>query len=236
MGIFGKCAQMNKVGITTGKVSPALWLGVPLFLIAMVVFIEQTVDGSDLDHMFSEGGPVEDLQFYFMVASTLLAGLLAFQAKDPLTKVWALLLCAGSFYIAGEEVSWGQHIFDWATPGFWSGVNDQNETNLHNTSAWFDQKPRLILFIGMIVGGLVFPALRRWKPSALPTKFAAFYPTDYMVVTALGVTLPYFIQEIYEHLLGSNLFTRVSEVQELYMYYFILLYIYTLRKLQNPQV
>jgi hypothetical protein len=138
------------------------------------------------------------------------------------------LAVLGSFYIFGEEISWGQHILNWNTPEYWSAINDQNETNLHNTSAWLDQKPRLLLFIGICAAGLLAPALRRWKPQWLPGRFDVFYPSDILAVTALGVLLPYTVQEIAEHFFHGGIFTRVSEVQEAFLYYFVALYLWDL--------
>lgn len=213
-----------------------MWLGVPVALILLVIGIELSVTGETLRAMYTEGGPIEAIQFLFMAAATLLAAARFFQLEEKFLKIWAALLFAGSLYIAGEEVSWGQWIFGWVTPEFWTNVNDQNETNLHNTSAWLDQKPRLLMFIGIIVGGLIVPALQRWKAEWLPPRFSAIYPQDHTWVTALGVLVPYLLQELGEHLFGYRLFERVSEVQEIYIYFFILLYIFDLRKLKNSQI
>lgn len=221
---------MNKF-VKSAPPSAWIWLGIPFALIAMMIGFELTLTGADLNAMYSENGPLELIQFAFVVLAAILAARLVFEAKDKLIKLWALALFAGSFYIAGEEVSWGQWILGWGTPEFWAIFNDQNETNLHNTSAWFDQKPRLILFIGMVVGGLIIPALRRWKPDVLPQRFADFYPGDYMAITTIGVLFPYTIQKIGEGFFGISFFERVSEIQEAYIYFFIFLYVYGLRKL-----
>lgn len=37
---------------------------------------------------------------------------------------------------AGEEVSWGQRIFNFTTPEFWSFLNRQGEMTLHNLNFW----------------------------------------------------------------------------------------------------
>lgn len=225
MNDFVKCAPP----------SPWIWVGVPVFIIAMMIGFELTLTGDDLKAMYSENGPLELLQFFFMVLATILAGRLVFEARDKLMKLWAVVLFAGSLYIAGEEVSWGQWLVGWGTPEFWTAFNDQGETNFHNTTSWLDQKPKLLLFIGMIVGGLIIPALRRWKPEILPARFAAFYPQDYIVVTAIGVLVPYTIQKIGEEFFGFSFFERVSEIQEAYKYFFILLYVFGLRKLVKSQ-
>lgn len=47
----------------------------------------------------------------------------------------AYLLLALFFFVAfGEELSWGQHYFGYATPESLAGLNQQGELNLHNLS------------------------------------------------------------------------------------------------------
>lgn len=206
-----------------------VWLIIPIAFIVIEAILELSLPRQTLDPMLSEGGPHEFLQFIFAAAAFLVAFKTLFDVKEPLQRIWILCAALGCFYIAGEEISWGQWVFGWVTPEFWTAVNDQHETNLHNTSAWLDQKPRLLLFIGIIVGGLVIPAVRRWCPEKLPRKFEIFYPSDVVIVTALGVTIPYLVQETAEFF-KFPLFVRVSEVQELYMYYFLLIYLLDFRR------
>jgi len=179
-----------------------------------------------LPTLHSEGGPHETLQFIFMAIAFCIAifTLVKVKSQNLWLSVWVGIAALSSLYVAGEEVSWGQHIFDWGTPEFWSGVNDQNETNLHNTSSWLDQKPRLILLIGTITGGLIIPALAKWKPSALPQKFSIIYPPATLAVTAafaLGIKIIDKAQDGFD----QNLLTRAAEIEELYLYYFVMLYL-----------
>ena len=78
-----------------------------------------------------------------------------------LSVLWTVIFGLGCVYFLGEEISWGQHLGGWETPDAWKEINDQNETNLHNTSGWLDQIPRTVLTIGIICGGVIFPLLRR---------------------------------------------------------------------------
>lgn len=209
------------------------WLVVPIALILAQIGLELSFTRDQLAPMHSEGGPHETLQSLYIGAAFFMALWMLFKIDWKTQKeIGAVVLLAalGSFYISGEEISWGQHILNWDTPEYWAAVNDQNETNLHNTSSWLDQKPRLVLFIGIVAAGLLVPALRRWKPSLLPARFAPFYPSDTLAVTALGVLLPYLVQEIAEHFLHGGVFARESEVQEVYMYYFVALYLWDLYK------
>jgi len=213
------------------------WLIVPIALILGQIALELSFDHDVLAPMHSENGPHETLQMLYIVPAFLLAVWMLFKidwARQKDIGLVVAIAAMGSFYIAGEEISWGQHVIDWTTPEFWAAVNDQNETNLHNTSAWLDQKPRLLLFIGIITAGILIPALRRWKPSVLPARFVAFYPSSIVIVTALGVLLPYVAQEIAE-IFKASLFERVSEVQEVYMYYFVMLYLWDLHNRELSQ-
>lgn len=129
----------------------------------------------------------------------------------------------------------GQTYLQWATPESWGQINDQNETNLHNTSAWLDQKPKILLQIGVLVGGLILPALQKWKPEKLPAKFAVIYPSAQVVpVAALAVAVK-LIDEIQE-VVTWRIFWRSSEVLELYIYYFVLIYLLVMWKRLNARI
>lgn len=215
------------------SIHPFFWLVIPVLFIIIQFGIELFVPAQYMVAIHSEGGLHETLQSVCLLIAFILAVRGAIQVdwhtKKPVG-IWFVLAAICTFYVSGEEISWGQHILNWDTPSYWAAVNDQNETNLHNTSAWLDQKPRLILFIGIVAGGLLVPALRRWKPSLLPAQFSWAYPSNLLIVPALGVLLPYTAQEIAEHIVHGGIFERVSEVQELYMYYFVILYFIDLHK------
>ncbi len=200
-------------------------------LVAQIV-MEFTLSKQALSHLLSESGPHEFAEFILLVAAFFVAVRLLFnidRKEMPWIWAWVMIAAACCFYVAGEEISWGQHFLKWSTPDYWLHFNDQYETNLHNTSAWFDQKPRLLLEIGVVVGGLIIPFLRRFKPSLLPVRFEIIYPSSLLVVTALLAMMPKLVHSVYE-LMDISLFQRVSEVQELYFFYFVLLYLFFLRK------
>lgn len=213
-------------------VSKIWWLWVPLLFLAVQAVIEVVFDHETLVHMHTEGGPHESLQFFLLVAAMIVAvrTLVGFPVRArPWLAAYIALAALCCLYVAGEEVSWGQHIIGWTTPEFWAAVNDQGETNLHNTSSWLDQKPRLLLEIGVGIGGLLIPALRRWRPGALPVRFAALYPPDWLAVTA-GCALLCKVADAAAEGFGLNVFERVSEVIELYLYWFVFLYMVNMRK------
>ncbi len=211
--------------MTQEKPLPA-WLrwGIPVLLMLFSLACEVIVPDARKPGFFSEDGPHEAVQAIWMVVGFVVACLLTWKVPSLWLKLWFGIAALSCLYVGGEEISWGQSIFSWATPASWGLVNDQNETNLHNTSAWLDQKPKIILQIGVLVGGLIIPALQRWSPSRLPARFAAIYPTSQLSIAA-GLALSVKLIETVQDRIDEHLFWRASEVLELFIYYFVMLYL-----------
>lgn len=208
-----------------------LWLWLPLLAAVLQIFLELSLPVQTLSVLHSESGPHELLQFLIISAALIVSATMLLKInfkQSPWLGAWVGIATLSCLYVAGEEISWGQHIMNWATPDYWADMNDQGETNLHNTSSWLDQKPRLILEIGVIIGGLIIPFLMRVKPKALPERFSIIYPAGTLCITA-GIFLILKIIDKADSL-GVQFFERGSEVQELYLFYFVLLYCLELRK------
>ncbi|MBP7722865.1 MAG: hypothetical protein KA155_10065 [Alphaproteobacteria bacterium] len=207
------------------------WLWVPLAVMALQIPMEIFLSHDVLMLLHSEQGPHEFVEFLILVAAFFVAvmTLLRMDRKQKSLAAWTALAAICCFYVAGEEVSWGQKFVQWSTPEFWAHLNDQGETNLHNTSSWFDQKPRILLLIGVIGGGILIPLARRFKPSLLPKKFEIIYPPDILWLTAF-ITLTVEAGDKLSEALGVPVFARGSEVVELYLFYFVLLYLVVLRR------
>jgi hypothetical protein len=82
-----------------------------------------------------EDGLVENLQVVFLLAAFGVAVYNCFHI--PVSgKHYYLITWIGLaflfFFAAGEEISWGQRIFNFETTGFFDSNNLQHETNLHN--------------------------------------------------------------------------------------------------------
>lgn len=200
---------------------------VPILALVAEILFERQHSAAALDKLLSENGPVELFQWaviFFALCASVLTLVQLRPKRDGWLFGWVLLAVLGCLYVTGEEVSWGQHFLNWDTPAYWQALNDQEETNLHNTSSWLDQKPRLILLIGILAGGIVFPLLEKYRPGTLPGKFAIIYPPAFLMPVAVLVILPSLLDKV------VDLFHRVSEVQEFYMFYFVLLYMVVLRR------
>ncbi|MGQ0527995.1 MAG: hypothetical protein ACT4OY_08225 [Alphaproteobacteria bacterium] len=203
------------------------WLWLPVLFVAGEFLFERIAPPESVRYAVSENGLIELLEF-MIAALGFVFGLITFLRFDfksqALLKIWIGLGTLGCFYIAGEEISWGQWFLGWTTPETWMAVNDQGETNLHNTSSWLDQKPRIILEIGVVIGGLILPFLIRWKVVAIPVWLQTLTPPSRLGVVAalyIGVRITDWLGE----LAGSAPYERSSEIFECLMFYFVLLYI-----------
>lgn len=215
------------------KLPKSLWLWLPLAIMAVQIAVEVLATDTFAAWYISEQGPVELSQSLIMCIGFVVA-LLTLRKLNPKTQGWLMawvgIAALACFYITFEELSWGQQILNWDTPEYWTQFNDQNETNLHNTSSWLDQKPRLVLEIGVLVGGLIIPLLIRFKPAWVPQKFAVIYPTNQLVLTAFIAFAVKLSDQTDKFLESVEIFHRDSEVGETYLFLFVLLYLLMLRR------
>ncbi len=214
--------------------SPWYWLWLPIGLVLALFVSGQVFPAFYSAWISSERGVLEFLHVAIPVASLALAVLtlrLSAVRGHRLLWLWLGLAAVGSLYVAGEEASWGQHYLNWSTPEYWQGINDQRETNLHNVSSWLDQKPRALLEVGVVVGGLVVPiAALRW-PNIRRTRYAIILPPLICLPSAALAEITRMLERVFGFFdIGIVLFQRTSEVQETYFYIFILLYLVVLRR------
>jgi hypothetical protein len=109
-----------------------------------------------------EDGLAENLQFAFLVLGTFGAGYVAHARWRRGERLLALLyvgLAFALFFVAGEEVSWGQRELDIATPPEWASHNIQGEITLHNTYLFTPIFSLAQLVLGL---GVALAALTPW--------------------------------------------------------------------------
>ena len=193
----------------------------------------------------SELGPVETGTVVVLLPG-ILAGVMALRQVGRLPARWLagwlVLIIVGSFYFGGEEASWGQHWLGWQTPEGLANLNDQGETNLHNTSSWLDQKPRLLLELGVLVGGLLYPLFlwlrRRERPTDPGDLHYWLWPSHQLLPTALlaiAIGLPPRLEKILGWPSTYPLDIRASETQEFYFALFLALYLWSFQRRLNAQ-
>lgn len=184
----------------------------------------------------SETGPLElGTVLVLLPAVAFGLGSLRWRARLPQRwlAAWFALCGLGCLYLAGEELSWGQHLFGWQTPEWLQSLNDQNETNLHNISGWFDQQPRTLLELWILASVMVAAARlqRGIRPDASrPGHW--FWPWPAVLpagVLAIAIRLPERISSWTDWTRPAPLDVRLSESQEFCFALFLLIYLWEVR-------
>ena len=209
-----------------------LWFCLPI-LVALFPYVMRIISTETDQYVFGEQGIIENYTFLILFIAIVLGLLSLMKMKTfefSFFKFWLALLILGCIYYAGEEISWGQHWFGWATPDAWMGVNDQGETNLHNTSALLDQVPRMLLTIAAVVGGVIIPAymsVRKIRLSA-DNFFYWLWPTHVNIPTcllAVFVSLHEKAYKLFDTTVPHILDIRAGETKECLLAMFLFMYI-----------
>ena len=205
------------------------WLGIPALLAISLIGIEAVSNEFYVTKILPEGyGFLELSQFLIAVSAMLVALRLLFRPfvrSRRLLFVFLGIAALGCFYIAGEEHSWGQHFFHWQTPEYWAEINRQQETNLHNAMPLFGKKPRVLLELGILVGGVILPLLAVLYPAIRANRWSLFIPPGAIVPTALGAALFKVVDMLWKTFQVPSLVPRPSEAIEIFLYMFLLFYL-----------
>lgn len=213
--------------------SPFLWLWLPPILAVAILLAGLADPELAWRWLFQEGWGALELAHFVIPLLAAWIALRAFRAlprgADRWLQALLLALVVGSVYIAGEEHSWGQHFFNWETPESWAEFNRQDETNLHNATSWLNHKPRVLLNTGILFGTVLIPlAVRLGRAPAALERIRFILPGRIChpvgVLALLYMSWDHFAKEGYL----PDLALREAEVQELWLYSYILAYAWIL--------
>lgn len=179
-----------------------------------------------------ETGIIENLTVLVLVLA-IGYGVRSFRARSKLPVrrlgVWIALVSLAALVFLGEEISWGQHYFHWETPELWSGVNYQNETNLHNLNKLVNHLPRFLFSVMTFVGGIVAPIIIRAKRISLNPAAPYYWLWPTIVCTpacimALTIGIPDKIAYELDLELWGFLEIDPNELKECFLAIFMFLY------------
>jgi hypothetical protein len=212
----------------------------PLALLGGLIAVSVPIYGTDLyDTLIrSELGLIENGTALLALGVTIMAirawrysGVMA----PPLVfKLWLAFFALGGVYLAGEEISWGQHFFRWESPEYFQQENLQRETNLHNLVHMAELLPKFLLHMAAIFGGIIWPALVRFTRLRGPRAPGFFYwlmPT-WAVFTAACIAIAIRIVERILANMGLRDqgldFKEFKELNEFFLFLFVVYYLASL--------
>jgi len=217
-----------------------LWLWLPVIFF-VIIFGSALISRYIHDNFFAGELGIIELATPLMLVPGIITGFVIFINREKfITRqlcYWILLVTLACIYIAGEELSWGQQLVGWGTPEWVKEINDQHETNLHNTSSWFDQKPRLLLEIFVLFGGIFLPLKRKLQGINLSRDSWQYWLCPTMVclpaaTLAILSRVPERIKTLSD-LPEIVINIRYSEVQKLYFAMFLMISLLSIRSRQT---
>ena len=144
----------------------------------------------------TEDGPIEWLTVLALATSSVVCiyRIITLKGEKPiLFLVMTFLLGLVFFFGAGEEISWGQRIFNTESSEFFQQHNAQGETNLHNLVVGGKKLNKIIFGIGLhlvlLIYLLVLVPLYKRKPRLknFLDRFAVPIAKPYQVISYLVI-------------------------------------------------
>ena len=147
-----------------------------VFALVIAGCILSYIDPDSFRHQYTgEDGPLENLTVLFLLAGAICCFYRIFKLrkeKNILFLFCTFILASLFIFGAGEEISWGQRIFDNKSSEFFQKYNTQGETTLHNLSFTGSDGKKIkinklvfskILTFCIIIYMLILPFLYRKK-------------------------------------------------------------------------
>lgn len=175
--------------------------------------------------------PFEYIEGFYILLGVI-AGVYALTRSEvkhyPGLRIWLAIYCLAVFYFLGEDMNWGQGFFGWGTPEWFAEHNKENETNLHNINSWFNQKPRVMVQLWILVGGFIVPMFWDWPKRATAKLIPPIlWPGKETAGMALFTSIIPLMEWICLAVPGWQFiaeFVRFSEIQEIFFGWFMMLY------------
>ncbi len=172
MTFLRRAAELLARDVRAWGLTPSQALMIAIFPVIATLGFAATVPFPGLFHwMIDEDSLLETIQVVLISATSgILAWVSAQLIRTGRRAMAALyvLLALGTFFVAGEEISWGQRIFGWRTPEALEVINAQQEISVHNIHG-FHQLFIYAVMLGGLYGtvaplvGLALSPARRWS-------------------------------------------------------------------------
>tara|TARA_B100000787_G_scaffold155515_1_gene131054 strand:- start:1144 stop:1914 length:771 start_codon:yes stop_codon:yes gene_type:complete len=191
---------------------------------------------------WGENKLIENFQVIFLLLSLIYFFVIIKKLKNNFFMYYYFVVCfIGMFYFLGEEISWGQHFFQWNSPNFFISHNNQNETNLHNMSNLFNEVPRYLVLFFCCFSPFSVLFFKKFFINKKSISFLLLPNPKILIICAslIFFTIPDLILskldlEIYFQRITFN-FLRVSELQELIVAFYFFIYSSSINECLNKK-
>ena len=158
----------EREGVPAKPATFALWIPIVGGLLTLVLIVHRAAYYWFLD----EDHVAEWTQFGFVLAGSglaTMATLLHVKRREYKMAILLGLVALALFAISGEEISWGQRVFNFGTPADLAGVNAQGEFNVHDITSGGLPIEDIFKFLEMAVAavGFILSVLVRFQPRIL---------------------------------------------------------------------
>lgn len=225
-------------------VRPVYSIGLPVGSMLLFLAVAIASPAAYREYVRKHEAGFQDFMTPILLVPAIVFGVMALSRRKALPAKWLTawvgLVTLGALFFGGEECSWGQNYFHWATPAGWSEINKQHETNLHNTSNLFNHVPRALLSLAawccVLAPCVTLRRRQQWKPATNPWSW--FWPTMAIVPTALIASLVdipqkfhgVYLKKVADVTWYGEMFLdgRHSEMKEYFLAMFMLMYLWSL--------
>lgn len=194
----------------------------PLLCFAFFVWTVQYVEADRSSRMFAENGFVElGTALCFIIAGAIALRLCVSRSQEVPKpyRVFFALFAAAAWFVALEELSYGQHLVGWRGPEFIIQRSSKQEINLHNLYGdGLSDLLRQVANIAFPLAYAVIPALV-WRNGAKwsRTTWAFHLLPEYELITIILVAQAISpLDRLSKLTVGINMMVRPGEVQELW--------------------
>lgn len=220
------------------KFNQRVYLLAPLLITISYFFY--FYNGNIFFKLIQEDGYYEYLQFFLYLFSSILSTKIFLKykekSKSKIHIFFFLLLSLGLFFVAGEEISWGQRIFNIQTPPNYAAINTQKEITIHNLN--YMQKILHSSYILVALYGLLSNYILR---KLFPKKYQKYYQLTLpfsLTFYFLALFIHYVLHDYFQFMyiltpdLRANMFLS-QEIVETYLSIAMFLYTYKTYKTIN---
>jgi len=164
---------------------------------------------------------IENSQVIVLFSGSLYAFLISrklFLKSKRIVGLLFMLISAMLFFTGGEEINWGQRLFNLTTPSYFQASNIQNEISIHNLSSFAGKVSLMYMLVGLY-GWLGWFVLSFLGPK-VSKKLEIIVPKWYF--------FPYFYTGFiynFRIMLGPHSIGKYSEFAELMLYMGVTLFI-----------